>query len=93
MKRDGQVLGIVTPHEVRSVDRARWTELTVAEVMRPLDSLRTVAPTTPVSDALAVMAREDLNQLPVVVDGRLQGVVTRGNILQLLQSQTELKAA
>jgi Zn-dependent protease/predicted transcriptional regulator len=93
VKRDGRVLGIVTPHEVRSVDRARWTELTVAEVMRPLYNLRTVTPTTPVSDALKLMAGEDINQLPVVVEGRLQGVVTRGHILQLLQSQTELKAA
>jgi Zn-dependent protease/predicted transcriptional regulator len=93
VKREGRVLGLVTPHEVRSVERARWAEVTVGEMMRPLDQLRTVAPATPVSDALKVMAREDINQLPVVVDGRLQGIVTRGHILQLLQSQAELKAA
>jgi CBS domain-containing protein len=37
------------------------------------------------------MARDDLNQLPVVSDGRLEGIVSRGNILQLLQSRAELK--
>ena len=93
VKREGRVVGLVTPHDIRSVDRARRAEVTVGEVMRPLGALRTVAPTAPVSDALKIMAREDLNQLPVVVEGRLEGIVTRGHILQLLQSRAELKAA
>jgi Zn-dependent protease/predicted transcriptional regulator len=88
-----RVLGIVTPQEVRSVDRTRWAEVTAGEVMRPLETTRTVEPTAPVSEALQVMAREDIHQLPVVVDGRLAGVLTRAHVLQLLQSRAELKAA
>ena len=88
-----RVLGIVTPQEVRSVDRTRWGALTAGDVMRPLDRTRTVEPTAPVSEALTVMAREDIHQLPVVVDGRLEGVLTRAHVLQLLQSRSELKAA
>ena len=93
VQRDERIIGLVTPHEIRRADRARWADLPVAEVMRPLDTLKTVAPSTPVAEALKTMARDDVNQLPVVADGRLEGIVTRSHILQLLQSRAELKAA
>jgi Zn-dependent protease len=91
VKHNGRVLGLVTPNEVRGVDRDRWQQLTAGDVMRPIDKLRTVAPETPAIEAFTTMAREDLNQLPVVSDGHLEGIVSRGHILQLLQSRAELK--
>ena len=60
--------------------------------MRPLDHVRTVAPDTPVTDALEVLAHEDLNQLPVIVDGELAGFISRAHVLQLLQTRAELHA-
>ena len=58
--------------------------------MRPLDATRTVGPNTPVTDALEVMASQDLNQLPVVSEGDLVGLLSRSNILQLIQTRAEL---
>jgi CBS domain-containing protein len=37
------------------------------------------------------MAREDVNQLPVVDRGRLRGVVSRGRILQLVEAHRLLR--
>lgn len=93
VKSDGRVLGMVTPHEVRAIDRARWSDATVREVMRPVETLRTVEPRTSVTEALKTMTSEDINQLPVMSNGRLEGIVTRGHILQLVQSRAELNAA
>ena len=73
------------------MERARWPYTTLDEVMRPLESLRTVAPETPVAEALELMGREDVNQLPVVRDGQLAGVISRGHILRLLQTRAELQ--
>jgi CBS domain-containing protein len=92
VEQDGRVVGLVTPNEVRQVERERWTGVRVGDAMRPIDALRTVAPDTPAADAFATMARDDVNQLPVVDRGRLQGVVTRAQILQLLQSRSDLHA-
>ena len=91
VRSNGHVVGLVTPHEVRSVDRSRWTAVTVDAIMRPIDKIRSVGPTTLVSEALKTMTREDVNQLPVIANGELAGIVSRGQILQLLQSQAELK--
>ncbi len=58
--------------------------------MRPLDQLHTVTPATPVMEALETMGRDDVNQLPVMSDNHLEGIVTRANVLQFLQTRSEL---
>jgi CBS domain-containing protein len=58
--------------------------------MRPLDQLRTVTIDTPVIKALEIMGRDDLNQLPVLSNGTLEGIISRSHILQLLQTKAEL---
>ena len=72
------------------VPRPRWRYTTLDEVMRPLASLRTVSPDTPVSEAIERMAREDVHQLPVVSNGHLDGVLSRANILRFLETRAEL---
>ncbi len=89
--RNGQILGLVTPNEVRRVDRDRWPETAASDVMRPLETLKTVSPDTPVTEAFATMVREDVNQLPVMRNGRLEGFVSRGQILRLIDSRSELR--
>lgn len=92
VKGHDRVLGLVTPNELRRIARERWRDVTAGDVMRPFDQLKTVGPDTPVSEAFTTMVRDDVNQLPVVSEGRLEGVVGRGHILQLLQSRRELRA-
>lgn len=87
---NAQPVGIITPTEVSSIARARWPYTTVADVMRPLDQTQTVEPSTPITKALELMTGQDLNQLPVLSNGMLAGLISRGHILQLLQTRTEL---
>jgi Zn-dependent protease/predicted transcriptional regulator len=87
---NGQPEGIITPTEISAVPRNRWPYTTVADVMRTLDSTRTVNPNTPVTEALEVMAEQDLNQLPVVSEKGLAGLISRAHILQLIQTRSQL---
>jgi signal-transduction protein with cAMP-binding, CBS, and nucleotidyltransferase domain len=41
-------------------------------------------------DALTLMGRDDVNQLPVMSAGTFEGMVGRREILQLLQARAEL---
>jgi Zn-dependent protease/predicted transcriptional regulator len=90
VQQNGQVAGLVTPHEIKELERARWPYTTLADIMRPLDQLHTVGPTTPVMEALETMGRDDVNQLPVVSGNHLDGIITRANVLQFLQTRSEL---
>ncbi|HEY8187660.1 MAG TPA: site-2 protease family protein [Pyrinomonadaceae bacterium] len=91
VEENQRVRGLVTPHEVKTVERPQWQSLTVSKVMRPLESLHTVSPQTSVTKALEIMSREDVNQLPVVRDGHLEGIISRSHILRLLQTRAELQ--
>jgi Zn-dependent protease/predicted transcriptional regulator len=89
--RDKQVAGLITPNEVRGVPRDQWAQTSLQSVMRAVGQLQTVAPDTPALQALEVMSRNDINQLPVVSNGHLEGVFSRGHVLRVLQTHAELQ--
>jgi Zn-dependent protease/predicted transcriptional regulator len=91
VQQGGEVAGLVTPHEIKELERARWPYTVLADIMRPLDQLHTVTPATPVMEALETMGRDDVNQLPVVSGAHLDGIITRANVVQFLQTRAELR--
>src|SRR5580704_10799512 len=90
VQQNGEVAGLVTAHEIKELERARWPYTTLSDIMRPLDQLHTVAPSTPVMEALETMGRDDVNQLPVVSGSHLDGIITRANVVQFLHTRAEL---
>ena len=86
----GAVVGLVTLGDVRRLDRDQWSNTPVGELMRPLETVRTVTPETPASDALEILAREDVNQLPVFEQRRLLGVLTRQQLQQVIRAHSEV---
>ena len=87
----GRLVGLITPRDVGAIPRERWGVTTVREAMRPLEELHIVTPDTQVLDALKLMAGNDVNQLPVVANGALQGMFSRSQLVQLLQARSELQ--
>ncbi len=76
--------GIVCLEDVCRLDRDQWPEQPVAAIMTPLERLHVVGPADRASEALDRLARHGVNQLPVLQDGRLLGLVTRQDILKWL---------
>ena len=87
----GEIVGLVTPHEIKRIDRAKWAFTTLRDVMRPLEDMRSVSPNGPLLNALELMNGEDLNQLPVISNGHLEGVLSRAQVLSYLQTRAELR--
>ena len=90
---NGDVVGLVTPKDITAIDRALWPTTAVDRVMRPLEVLRTVAPDDSLSSALEILSRENINQLPVVANGRLEGVLSRADVVNNLQTIIEFSEA
>jgi len=88
---NGAVAGLITPHEIKAVDRARWPHTTVHSAMIPIERLKTVSPQAFVAEALEMLARDDINQLPVVANGRIEGVISRDRVMQFLTTRAELE--
>jgi Zn-dependent protease/predicted transcriptional regulator len=89
----GRFVGLITLRDVGAIPRDRWQSTTVREAMRPLEQLHVITPDTQVLEALKLMTSNDVNQLPVVANGALQGVVCRSHLMQLLQARSELQAS
>jgi Zn-dependent protease/predicted transcriptional regulator len=88
---NGETAGLITSHEVKAVERARWPYTTVYDAMVPIERLKTVSPDMPVAEALETLGRANVNQLPVVSNGRLEGVLSRDRVLQFLFTRAELE--
>ncbi len=85
-----QVVGMMTLHNVRAVPRERWAKETVKEAMTPFDKLQWVKPDEELSSVLRIMTENDINQVPVVQDNQVVGMVTRENLLNFVNIRSGL---
>lgn len=88
--QDERLVGLVTLAEVRGVPRERWDTTLVSQVMIPLDRLHTVSPEQSLNDALPMLVSRDVNQAPVVQDGRLVGMLSREMVMRYLEVRRSL---
>jgi Zn-dependent protease/predicted transcriptional regulator len=88
--KDGQILGVVTLQGVRSIPQEqRYTE-TVGQAVAHCERTIMVRPTLTATDALQQMIRQNIGRLLVTENGRLLGIVTRGDVLRAIQTRQEL---
>ncbi len=92
VQNEGYLAGLITPSDIGRIDRELWPVTPIKKAMRPVQELRTVTPDTMVTQALETMARYNVNQLPVVENGKLDGIFSRAHLLQLMQTRAELKS-
>jgi CBS domain-containing protein len=84
--QDGDHLaGLVCLDDVRKVPRADWETARVQQIMIPMDQVAVVTPQEEAGEAFTVLTGRDVNQVPVVQDGHLVGMLRRRDILRWLQ--------
>ncbi len=87
-----RLVGVISLAEIKSVPVERWPLTRVGEVMRPLVGELAVSPRDDLMRAVQILSDPEVNQIPVVEDGRLVGVLTRAQIVNFLTIQQELRA-
>ncbi len=88
--QDNQLVGIVSLEDVRRVPREDWEIMSVRQIMTPQNQLTTATPDEDANEAMEELASRDVNQVPVVQDGHLVGMLRRSDILRWLQIQTKV---
>jgi len=83
--RDGRLLGLISISDVRRVPRDEWASTPVRVAMRGIAGLITTTPETPLATAFEQLAQEDVEQLPVLRDGMLVGMLRRRDIARWLE--------
>ena len=87
---NGRLVGIVTISDIMRVPVDQRAGVTVAQIMGGTDKLYSVPGDTSVLAAIELLAEHDLEQLPVLDDGRLIGLLTRADVMRQLQLREAL---
>jgi Zn-dependent protease/predicted transcriptional regulator len=82
--------GIITLNDVLAVPRDEWDRTSVQAAMRRVDQLHSVSPDTELEDALRLMDEKNVAQVPVMLDGRLLGMIGRDHLIRLILNRMAL---
>jgi Zn-dependent protease len=86
----GEVTGILTLSNIKSIPQLKWGETRLQEIMTPIDKLKTAYPTQNALSVLEQMDEGNVDQMLVVSEGRSIGLITRDNLIRLLRTHSEL---
>jgi len=87
---DGQLVGLMSIHALNSVPRDGWANTSVQAAMVPREKVVWSRTDEPALSLLERMMSQDVNQMPVVENGRVVGLVTRDSLLRMIQTRTEV---
>lgn len=85
-----QIIGMMTLHNIKAVPREQWSTETVKEAMIPFDKLKWVRPDEELSSVLRILTEDNINQVPVVQDSEIVGMVSRENLLNFVNIRSKL---
>ena len=87
---DGRLVGMVTISDIQQVPVEARASMVVGQVMGGREGLVTVSPSDSLRRAVELLGEHDFEQLPVIADGRLAGVLTRADVMRQLQLREAL---
>lgn len=84
------IRGILTLPNIKSVPQPNWDVTQVKDIMTPVDKLKMAHPDQNALNILEQMDESNINQMPVVSEGRIIGLITRDNLIRFLRTRSEL---
>lgn len=90
VKEGDKVDGLLTLHDIKELPRAEWPTTTAAQAMIPLAQMRRIQPDEELWAAIEEMNHDGVNQLPVMTDGHIKGMLRREDIIGYLRNLQDL---
>ncbi len=88
VEKDGDLAGIISLKQVKEIPKEERALKRVGEVM--IKEVPCLRPEDEVSEALSLMLRNDPGRLPVVEGGRIIGILSRRDIMNMLRIRSDL---
>ena len=83
------LVGIVTVSDIKNLPQEKWQTTPVEQIMNK-GTLYTVKPGDDLSRVMKLIAEHDLNQIPVMSQVKLVGMITRADVINYLHLSQEL---
>lgn len=88
---NGQMVGLITLHTIRHIPRGDWLTTSVQAAMLPRDKIQWAQADESALKILERMQATDINQMPVLQDGNVVGMVSRDAMLRVIQTRLQLE--
>ncbi len=89
--RGQKAVGLITPHRVKEVPRQEWATTAASQAMLPLEQCKRISPSAELWSALQQMDGDGVNQLPVMTDGQVIGMLSRQDVISFLRTLQEFR--
>ena len=91
---EGQLVGAIAAHDLRTIPTNQWSETQIKQVMRPIAESTTVKSDKPLVEVVQLLEQKQLSALNVIGEnGVLVGILEKAAIIQLLQRQSQFNPA
>ncbi len=87
----GRLLGIVVSDSIKSVPRDKWDYTPVRQIMVPADKVVSAEPEEEALSVLERMNEHDLDQMLVIKNGLVIGIILRHNLLHIVRLRSQLQ--
>ena len=87
----GEARGILSLHNIKTVPQQNWGVTLVKEIMTAVDKLKIASPDQEALSILEQMDENNIDQMPVVSEGRVIGLIARDNLIRFLRTRSELE--
>jgi Zn-dependent protease/predicted transcriptional regulator len=88
-----ELVGMASLDGVKTISKELWDFKQVRDIMTPIELVPCLKPTDDATDALSKMVSADIGHMLVVDNGRLLGIVSRRDIMNLFKIKSDLGVA
>ena len=89
---NGMLVGIVSMHDVKQVPREDWDKVDVRKILDSKIISLCISPDDDATSAMSKMIRKGLGRIPVLDNGKLVGIVSHRDIIQIIKHKVDLSA-
>jgi len=83
--------GLISMRDVSVIPRGQWNTKLVKDAMIPLTKLKLVGPDDDLNTVFQLLVNNDINQVPVLAEGNIVGMVGRDNIINFINIRSEIE--
>lgn len=85
------LVGMITLQSVSNVPREEWATTSIQAMMLPQERIEWAQADEPALGILERMQRTDINQMPVLKEGQVVGMISRDSVLRIIQTRLQLE--
>ena len=85
-----RLIGLISIQDIKKVPPESRSGKTIRDVMTPFEELKWVRPEDDLSAVFITLTVDNLNQLPVIANGNIVGMIARDNLVRFISARSDL---